>query len=439
MDGDNYFTKSDFFGDCIYYAHYQLQPGNQFIYPGGYLTRDPTMPVSQYDRDYIQIITYWLPEKNQARRYGQWYLEHIVPSYESSFLYKDMLYKLGLPSRAQDTLPTSYQAAGTAWCNFRSGWGESATCVSLSGNPVIDQGHTHHDVGSFTIWKHGWLALDASSKSNDGHLWEPGAHNMLQVEGSQRRHVTSVPGLTRYWENKDMTFAYVQINGTNLFRQEAWPEDTLLLQEYTREFVYLRPDTVVVYDRVEPREGTVYYLRFHFTKKPDKNQGYSKLYQARNSGGSISILPLVCGAISLHEDTDLGLEYQTSSAGRVQEAPLTPTTGRFLNVLQVASGAPPALRAKHVTTTDKVMEGVLWESNVILFSTKALGACPETQFSYRIPGRGKRTHTLFNMMPEGHYKIAATRSGDQTTITVTQAIGSTEHKANSEGVLRFTM
>jgi len=435
MTGDNYFTRSPFFANSIFYAHYQLQPGNAYIYPGGDLARTSVMPVSPDERDFIQLAVYWLPDSD-ARKYGQWYLEQIIPDYSCPdgtwrwYFYKDMIFKLSLPSLAQNTLPLSYRAAGTEWCNFRSGWDADATCVSLSGSPIIDQSHAHHDVGSFTIWKRDWLAMDASTLSNSGILWEPGAHNMLHVAGRERRDVPSVPGLTRYWD--EALFSYAQVNGTNLFRQRGEEEDILLLNEWTREFVYLKPDTVVVYDRVAPKPGSAYKLRFHFPVKPILASG---LYTASHKGGGISLLPLVSGAANIVKDTDLEGDPLGSNCWRVQQSAATPLSGRFLNIIGVAAGAPPALSASLVTAATNVMQGALWNDQVLLFSNSSLGAPPALPFSYTLPGTASRTHTLFNMTVLGGYDITVTRAAGQTTVTVSS--GAT-YNANSQGVLRFT-
>jgi hypothetical protein len=431
MDGVNYFTRSPFFPNSLIFAYYQLMPGNRYICPTADLARTSAMPVNPYDRDYIQAAVFWLPDSD-ARRYGQWYLENVMPSYTAwddsqwrAYLYKDMIFKLNLPSLAQNTLPISYRDAGTRWCNWRTGWDACATCVSLSGAPIRLQDHPHHDVGSFTIWKQDWLAMDANTLSHSGLLWEPGAHNMLNVEGCTRTYVPSVPGLIRYWDVPQ--FAYAQVDGTNLFGQYAWPEDILLMDEWTREFLYLKPDSVVVYDRVIPKSGSTYDLRFHFPVQPNLASG---LYTASYNGGGISLLPLVSGAITVQQDTDV---EDGSTAWRVQQAPSSPLSGRFLNVLQVASGAPPALTAQRVTTTTNVMEGALWNNDVIMFSTSTMGAPPTFPFSYTLPGTDSRTHTLLNM--SGSCDVAFTRASGQTTVTVSTG---TTYRANSQGVLRFT-
>jgi hypothetical protein len=435
MEGVSYFTRSPFFTDMLLFAHYQLQPGNLYLYPGGDLSRDAQMPLNPYEREYVQTAVFWLPDSN-ARRLGQWYLENLIPAYTDIggskwrwLYYKDMLFKLSLPSVPQNTLPLSYHTLGPQWFTSRTGWDAGATCVSFSGAPEIQfsQGHQHHDTGSFTIWKQDWLAMDPHSLSPSGMPWQPGGHNMLNVEGSERRYVANVPGLTRCWD--DPQLAYIQVNGTNLFIKYGDPTDVTLMNEWTREFVYLKPDTVVVYDRAVPKPGSIYHLRFHFPVQPTLASG---LYTASYHGGGISLQPLLSGAGSILSDIDLG-EDKSCTAWRVQQEPATPQVGRFLNVLQVASGAPPALSAVHLTTTTHTMEGALWNNDVVMFSTSALGGPPALPFSYTLPGAGARTHTLLNMT--GSCDVAVNRAGGQTTVTV--SAGAT-YSPNGQGVLRFT-
>jgi hypothetical protein len=105
-----------------------------------------------------------------------------------------------------------------------------------------------------------------------------------------------------------------------------------------------------------------------------------------------------------------------------------------LNVLQVATGAPPALTAQHVTTNTHAMEGALWNNDVVLFSTAALGAAPALPFAYALPGTDVRTHTLLNM--SGSWDVAVNRASGQTTVTLSPGAA---YSANSQGVLRFTL
>lgn len=135
MSETNYFTQNRFFPDSILYAFYQLQPGNKYIYPGGDMARNPSMPVSSFERYYMQMVTYFI-QNSTTRQYGQWYLENIVPSYNVDFnflgaYYRDMIFKLSLPSMSPDTLPLMYKTTSTNWINLRSGWGPMRRASAL--------------------------------------------------------------------------------------------------------------------------------------------------------------------------------------------------------------------------------------------------------------------------------------------------------------------
>ena len=69
----NAFQASDYFPAALRYAHYQLQPGNVYLYPAGDMARVSDMTASPYDRQYVQQMVYWLADSD-ARAVGQWYL-----------------------------------------------------------------------------------------------------------------------------------------------------------------------------------------------------------------------------------------------------------------------------------------------------------------------------------------------------------------------------
>jgi hypothetical protein len=79
------------------------------------------------------------------------------------------------------------------------------------------------------------------------------------------------------------------------------------------------------------------------------------------------------------------------------------------------------------------MEGIEWANDVVLFSTKPLGAPPELPLAYTLPGQPALTYTLLNLAPGG-YDITVTRTAAETKVEVASG---TTHTANSQGVLRF--
>ena len=427
MDGVNYFTQSPFFANSIYFQIYGTQPNNTLFYPGGDLARVSTMPISPYDRSIVQIATFFTNDAT-ARGYGQGFLTSVIPDYTGpSFddrieYYLDFLFgRDDITPVSESSLPLSYHSPTSGWVNMRSGWDANATSVSVSGAPIIDQSHQHDDVGSFVIWNGGWLAGDASTWSHSGEIQTPDAHNMINVSGIVH-DVVNVPGTSQFFEAPG--YGYVQVDGSNQFSNGT----SNLVAEWTRELVYLPAQAgVVVYDRVTPAAGATYDWRVHFPIQPTLS---GTAYTVTSQGSSIALQPISGGTPAVNPDTDLSDPSATSF--RVQEAP-TQNPARILNLLAVAVGAPPSVASQHVTGTQ--VEGVLWNNQVVMFSSNARGAAPALPFSYTVPSATTPlTHTLANL--SGPVNVAVTQSGGQTMVTVSAG---SQYTPSSSGTVQFTM
>jgi len=426
MDGKNYFSSRRFFQDSVRYAVHQTMPDMRVQYPAGDLAREVRSPVSPYDRDYVQMATFWLSDA-ETRALGQWYLTHVTPSYESDSFnwrgayHKDLLYGLDIPQREPSSQPPFFVAKGTGFVVSRSGWDDGATAVSVSAPTAIDQSHAHHDAGSFTIFKRGWLAVDAVTFSKSGLLWSPAAHNGVSVEGQERRgvqvggllHAENLPGLS-----------YVSVDAGGQFtRREAGDTYPALLEEWTRELVFIRPNTVFVYDRVVPQSGRSYDWRVHFAAKPRQK---GNTFSSENDGGGITMALVVGDAPKVVSDADI-----ESRAFRVQASA---HAGRVLAVLEAADGPAPALDARAIRVTAGDAAGAVTSAHAVLFSKKPRGAAMPSSFSYELPGIQKRTHVLVNMAD--NCDAVVKRSGGKTLVTIKQGF---THQRSEHGVITFSL
>lgn len=432
MDGKNYFNEQPFFANAVQYAVYQAQPGARVLYPAGDLARSAVAEVSSYDREYMQLATYWLCD-SPARRLGQYYLTKIADTYEDdkrSFdygaaYYLDVLYALDIPAYDIQTMPLSYWAGGTNWINARDSWDDHATSFSLSGAPVIEQSHQHFDTGTFLLYKDGWLLVNPETMNADGDPWRPEYNQGIYAEKIMARYGDfPVPGMSKHVDKGNAL--YSQIDDSKLYRYRPDGGDVdkpeMLVNEHTREVVYVRPDTVFVFDRVDAPQSKNYYLPFHFVSSPTQAGGY---FTATNKSASISFAKLLGGDASVKADGDSDASY------RIEEASTGDVT-HYLNVMKVASGAAPALNAQLVGEAGKVRGAVL-DGTVVVFSDLPKGASVPLPFSYEVPGTGNPTHILVNMT--GSVKISAARGGDKTTVTVEAGSDLT---ADSEGVIVAT-
>jgi hypothetical protein len=427
MGGPNYFAKSPFANDSILYALYQVQPGRKYLAPMGDLSRESVMDVTPFDRDYMQIATYWTDDP-KLRGLGAWYLNEVAPGYVGHgpniryLLYRDVIFPTPTPATPPASLPLSYRSAGTDWINARSAWTDGATSVTIEGVSDIKQSHAHFDTGSFVIWRGGWQAADATSYGKSGLNWEAQAHNMIVVAGHQRESLKS-RGLVHFEDQAGV--AYAQIDGSKLFTKRSGG-DTYepLLDEWTRELVYVRPDTLVVYDRVVPRPGSAWSWRVHFPEKP--SAGPERTWTARHETGSITAAVLDGGEPKIAADTDL--PEGASTAWRLELGP-TPA-GRTLAVLRAGGITPPGLAVEPVNGA--AIQGAAFDTHVVVFSKEALGKAVAMPFSYRIRDRGKRQHVLVNVA--GGFDVDVTRDGGFVVVKVSAG---SKLRADEHGVLRF--
>ncbi|MCW8129302.1 MAG: heparinase II/III family protein [Planctomycetota bacterium] len=171
------------------------------------------------------------------------------------------------PRKPLDTFKLSHLAVGRGTVLMRSDWTENATHVGYVAGPLLSS-HTHSDAGHFTIWKHGELATNAGDYRGTGKGWaldayiRTVAHNSLLIydpaEKMRARHenVLNDGGQLGY----DGTEG--RMSGAKIVAYDARRSYTYICSDLTdayaktkvtavrRQLVYLRPDTVVIVDRV---------------------------------------------------------------------------------------------------------------------------------------------------------------------------------------------
>ena len=149
-------------------------------------------------------------------------------------------------------MPTAQIFQNLGWVAMRSDWTQDATfALFICGRYFA--GHQHSDQNQFIIHKQGTLAIDAGeygAKTTE-------SHNSILIGGDQRPFGTDPtqlvepiePGhrcytgrLVAYEHNTDYT--YVCGDATPAYEPEK-------VRLFLRQFVYLRPDLFVIYDRTE--------------------------------------------------------------------------------------------------------------------------------------------------------------------------------------------
>jgi len=177
-----------------------------------------------------------------------------------------------VPVAALETLPLDRYFPEAGWVLMRSGWEKDDTLALFMPGDWFG-GHKQADTGSFLITKLGDLALDPPDSrrtANRQHLAyrvKSIAHNVLAVEdpdhpaGDGGQHRPGMPQLGdvrpgTVFDTADVLayqstpgFNYTAADLTGAYGKWRYGHPHIV-ERYYRQFLYLRPDTFVVFDRV---------------------------------------------------------------------------------------------------------------------------------------------------------------------------------------------
>ena len=210
---------------------------------------------------------------------------------------------------------------------MRSGRGKDDTYASFRFAGSRSE-HQHYDELSFVIYKNGFLALDGGSRSNAAHhqYYAPQtvAHNSILIHQQEE----PVPPFWRAWGVKPVTDPVYNHGGQNRFGGAK----ALALQsgkgfiyaagdatgsyadtkskEVIRQFVYLKPDLFVIFDRVESKkpEQTKEIL-FHAQNKPVE---IAPMTHRIDNGGALYVNTILPENAKIELDGGPGQEFVAS-------------------------------------------------------------------------------------------------------------------------------
>jgi hypothetical protein len=218
------------------------------IAPTGDHARDSTAALFDYHRNYVQTLA-WLYADDPVAPTARWWLGACsVPEMDQFFMMVwDFIYDGGdLPAATGSELHTSYRAAGTGQLYARSSWAEDATWVNLIGGPYTES-HAHHDQGSFMLYRGEWLAYDQNVLSSSGIRQEEELHNLVRIAvgGTTVRQQEGAPQAQLLALAEDARYLYAAVDVTPIYDGDA------AVSRVERELVFVKPDTLVVFDRID--------------------------------------------------------------------------------------------------------------------------------------------------------------------------------------------
>lgn len=249
-------------------------------------------PIAQRD---AKAIADWLTENARQERprvpdFGYYYMTDFLLWYDPS-----------IPAARLEDLPLDRFFAEAGWVLMRSGWEKDDTLALFMPGDWFG-GHKQADTGSFLICKLGDLALDPpdtrrnASNQHFAYRVKSIAHNVVAIDdpdepagdgglvrqslGDGGQHRPGMPQLgdvrpgtvfdsadvLAYESTREFNYTAADLTGAYGKWRYGHPH---IIKRYYRQFLYLRPDTFVVFDRVtltDPKYDCKWLL--HALNKP---------------------------------------------------------------------------------------------------------------------------------------------------------------------------
>ncbi|MGH9591098.1 MAG: heparinase II/III domain-containing protein [Terracidiphilus sp.] len=150
---------------------------------------------------------------------------------------------------------------------LRSGWSPDATVISLRVGPWFN--HEHHDEGSFQVAAFGNVLIGEAGYGSyyveprySDYFTQASGHNTLLIDGNPFSQMAFAP---RYWTAFKAPHFTTQLlsSGFDYLSADLAPAYDGKLQTYERQFVFLKPDILVVHDSVRAPEKHVFTWLLH--------------------------------------------------------------------------------------------------------------------------------------------------------------------------------
>jgi len=291
--GEEWYKDTNFFRENIYWMIYLTTPAPT-------QGRDPQKarfyqqvsfndyehgafpPAARY-RGVVAGITRWF-EGERAAEYANGWLGRIGRS-ERRLTITEVLYGEGPfgKVRPPTDLPLAYYAPGLDFAIARSSWDDACTMLAFE-NGRSHGGHGHRAAGTFQMWRKGcWLTKESTGYSTtfngpNGPVSSAAheSHNGLLVNGqgeAYAHHLDKRPECTMRLEDHPEYF-YNAVDTTKEYLNSIKRGDrqypNFALDRMVREYVFLRPDTLIILDRMDtPNAQDKKTFLIHLQRKPE--------------------------------------------------------------------------------------------------------------------------------------------------------------------------
>jgi hypothetical protein len=426
------------------------QPTRTTIYDGG---DGYNFPAPFPGRDLIDIVAA-VSNDPTMRSYANYMLQNYTlqqPENTPSF-WIDMVYRNpSAPASFWSAFPTQYKAAGTGLVTARADWSYNSTFVSLQMGNILQADHQTFSPGLLEIFRGGDDLLANANASNGVQPDQSQYGNTVVINSngdtdSQGNPVQNYPFNMGVWYgtpgvsltafDASSGFVYTGGNYRAAYSTANDPGGDGPATNLTRQVVYLRPNLVIVHDRVATLKPTyLKQLRWNFLG-PTTVSGDSFVEQVGSSklfGETFSNQPLTTTVTAYNNKKDAQGEiidpvgYDPRPFFEVATNNTKPSLAvNYTTAFQTAAKTATSMVATtSVKSADGRMEGVEIGGQLVLFGANGTLPASVSAISVTVAGAAPSSAILVDLQPGKTYQI-----------TVNGAVHSL--KADTQGVVSFT-
>lgn len=226
---------------------HDIVPTLNRLAPTGDHARDSTAAFFDYHRQYLETLSHLYPGDPMAGLSKTLLAQSSVPKMENGFqFWADYVYdQSGFGGRPLDQIYPAHWGSGTGQFSMRSAWSKTGTYANLICGPYTES-HAHQDQGSFVMYKGNWLAFDENINSHSGLAQYEAPHNLVRIEKDGKEVAQNYDASCKMLALADKPlYAYGLARVTPMYAGKA------SVVKVEREFLFLKPSTLVVFDRVK--------------------------------------------------------------------------------------------------------------------------------------------------------------------------------------------
>ena len=251
-----------FFSKAGYYAMYLMPPGTQ---GGGF----GDLCANRTARDNVPLMSVFAAQANNP--HWQWYVEQLGgPTQAGGYIgfVRGTLPKV--QASAPDDLPTSRLFAGTGQAYLNSNLIDAAKNVQVvfKSSPFGTQSHGYEANNSFLLSAYGKRLLIGTgyrdhygSEHHTNWMWSTRSTNCITVNGrGQTKHSARAQG---------QIIAFKTSPSMDIIVGETGGIYEIPLQRFTRAIIFVKPELVIIYDRLIADEPATFEYWLHAVNKID--------------------------------------------------------------------------------------------------------------------------------------------------------------------------